>query len=128
MVGIDDPQVVEGRRIKRIITLTDRAMASSGNYRKFRVDSLTGKKYVHTIDPRTGYTRDASVLAVSVLAETCMEADGFATAFMAMDLEDSRRILEADPKLEGYIIYLNDAGETLEYTTPGFEAVLQEGP
>jgi thiamine biosynthesis lipoprotein len=101
-------------------------MASSGNYRKFRVDSITGKKYVHTIDPLTGYTRDSQILAVSVLAETCMQADGFATAFMAMELEASKRILEADPSLEGYIIYLDESGATSEYMTPGFKAVLQQ--
>ena len=126
VVGIDDPQVLEGRKIKQIITLSDRAMASSGNYRKFRVDSVSGKKYVHTIDPRTGYTKDSRILAVSVLAETCMRADGFATAFMAMDLEASKRILSADASLEGYIIYLDEAGVTTEYMTPGFEAVLQQ--
>ncbi|MGB5403697.1 MAG: FAD:protein FMN transferase, partial [Robiginitalea sp.] len=126
VVGIDDPQVLEGRKIKQIITLSDRAMASSGNYRKFRVDSVSGKKYVHTIDPRTGYTKDSRILAVSVLAETCMRADGFATAFMAMDLEASKRILEADDSLEGYIIYLDESGATTEYMTPGFKAVLQQ--
>ena len=126
VVGIDDPQVLEGRKIKRIITLRDRAMASSGNYRKFRVDSVSGKKYVHTVDPHSGFTKDSRILAVSVLAQTCMEADGFATAFMAMDLEASKQILAADPNLEGYIIYLDDAGVTTEFTTPGFEAVLQQ--
>ena len=126
VVGIDDPQVLEGRKIKQIITLRDRSMASSGNYRKFRVDSISGKKYVHTIDPRTGYTKDSKILAVSVLAETCMRADGFATAFMAMELEASKRILETDNSLEGYIIYLDASGATSEYMTPGFKAVLKE--
>jgi thiamine biosynthesis lipoprotein len=126
VVGIDDPQVLEGRKIKQVITLSDRSMASSGNYRKFRLDSITGKKYVHTIDPLTGYTRDSQILAVSVLAETCMRADGFATAFMAMELEASKRILEADDTLEGYIIYLDESGATSEYMTPGFKAVLQQ--
>ena len=126
VVGIDDPQVLDGRRIKQIITLSDRAMASSGNYRKFRVDSTTGKKFVHTIDPRTGFTRDSRILAVSVLAQTCMVADGYATAFMAMDLERSMEIFEANPNLEGYIVYLNDEGTAEEYMTPGFESLLQQ--
>ncbi|MDM9632745.1 FAD:protein FMN transferase [Robiginitalea aurantiaca] len=126
VVGIDDPQVLDGRRIKQIITLSDRAMASSGNYRKFRVDSTTGKKFVHTIDPRTGFTRDSRILAVSVLAQTCMVADGYATAFMAMDLERSMDIFEANPNLEGYIVYLNDEGTAEEYMTPGFESLLQQ--
>lgn len=126
VVGIDDPQVVDGREIKQIISLSDRAMASSGNYRKFRVDSITGQKYVHTIDPRSGFTKNSRILAVSVLAETCMEADAYATAFMAMDLESSQEILGANPDLEGYIIYLDEGGRAIEYMTPGFEAVLQQ--
>ena len=126
VVGIDDPQVLDGRRIKQIITLGNGAMASSGNYRKFRVDSVSGKKYVHTIDPRSGFTKDSQVLAVSVLAETCMIADGYATAFMAMELERSQEILAQQEGLEGYIVFLNSSGETKEYMTPGFKAVLQE--
>ncbi len=125
VVGIDDPQATAGRSIKKIIRFSDRSMASSGNYRKFRVDSITGEKFVHTIDPHTGYTRNSNILATSVLAGTCMEADAYATAFMAMDLEDSQKLLAESPDLEGYIIYLGEGGETLEFMTPGFEALVQ---
>jgi thiamine biosynthesis lipoprotein len=125
VVGIDDPQAKEGRAIKKIISFTDRSMASSGNYRKFRIDSLTGEKFVHTINPHTGFTENSNILATSVLAETCMEADGYATAFMAMQLEDSKKLLLETPELEGYIIYLGEEGETREYMTPGFEALVQ---
>jgi thiamine biosynthesis lipoprotein len=124
-VGIDDPQVEQGRAIKRIIALADRSMASSGNYRKFRIDSVTGQKYVHTVDPHTGFTRNANILAATVLAPTCMVADGYATAFMAMDLEASRQLLSESPELEGYLIYLDGDGETREFMTPGFEALLR---
>lgn len=124
-VGIDDPQVEQGRAIKRIIALADRSMASSGNYRKFRVDSLTGQKYVHTVDPHTGFTRNANILAATVLAPNCMVADGYATAFMAMELEASRQLLSESPELEGYLIYLDGEGETREFMTPGFEALLR---
>ncbi len=124
VVGIDDPQVTEGRRLMRTIFLKDRAMASSGNYRKFRIDSITGEKYVHTIDPKTGYTKNSKVLATSVIAETCASADAYATAFMAMELRDSKDILAREDDLEGYIIYLNDKGETLEYMTEGFTNLL----
>jgi thiamine biosynthesis lipoprotein len=125
-VGIDDPQVTEGRVIKQVVALEDRSMASSGNYRKFRVDPETGEKYVHTIDPRSGYTRNSNVLATSVVAPTCMIADAYATAFMAMDLVDSRELLEEDSDLEGYIIYIDDSGETQEYMTPGFAALVRK--
>ncbi|WP_435624934.1 FAD:protein FMN transferase [Flagellimonas sp.] len=128
-VGIDDPQAENQRRLKRIIRLKDRAMASSGNYRKFRVDPDTGEKFVHTINPKTGFTKNSKVLATSVVAKTCAEADAFATAFMAMDLDDTRQLLLISNILGGpevYIIYLNDEGATKEYMTPGFEALVSQ--
>ena len=126
-VGIDDPQAQGQRTLKQIVRLKDKALASSGNYRKFRVDSLTGEKYVHTINPKTGYTKNAKVLATSVIAKTCSEADAFATAFMAMDLEDTKELLAISKVVGGpevYIIYLNDKGETQEYMTSGFEELI----
>lgn len=124
-VGIDDPQVEVGRKLKQIIVLEDKAMASSGNYRKFRIDPETGKKYVHTINPKTGYTKNSSVLATSVIARSCAEADAYATAFMAMDLEDSKNLLEGGDNLEAYIIYLDEKGETQEFMTPGFKILVK---
>lgn len=125
-VGIDDPQVEVGRQLKLIVLLEDKAMASSGNYRKFRVDPETGKKYVHTIDPKTGYTKNSNVLATSVVAGSCAEADAFATAFMAMDLEESKRLLINNRELDAYIIYLDEKGETKEYMTPGFASLKKQ--
>jgi len=121
-VGIDDPQVETGRELKRIVLLQDRAMATSGNYRKFRLDPETGQKYVHTIDPLTGYTKNSHVLAVSVLANTCALADAYATGFMAMDLEDSKELLSRHGELEAYIIHLDRDGKTQEFMTDGFRA------
>ncbi len=124
-VGIDDPQVEEGRQLKLIVSLKDRAMASSGNYRKFRVDPETGKKYVHTINPKTGYTKNSNVLATSVVANTCAVADAFATTFMAMDLEESKKVLAEHEELEAYIIYLDDEGHTTEFMTSGFKTLVK---
>lgn len=125
-VGIDDPQVEEGRQLKQIVSLKDRAMASSGNYRKFRVDPETGKKYVHTINPKTGYTKSSNVLATSVVANTCALADAFATTFMAMDLEESQKLLGEHEELEAYIIYLDEEGNTTEFMTPGFKVLVEQ--
>lgn len=126
VVGIDDPQVEAGRRLKILIHLKDMALASSGNYRKFRIDSITGKKYVHTIDPKTGYTKNASTLGVTVLASSCAIADAYATAFMAMDLERCKDILAAQNELQAYVIYLDDDGQTKEYMTPGFQKLVAD--
>lgn len=124
VVGIDDPQVEEGRSLKITINLNDRAMASSGNYRKFRVDAITGKRYVHTIDPKTGYTKNANTLAATVIADHCADADAYATAFMAMDLDDALVFLTQQKKLDAYIIYLDQQGRTKEFMTEGFKGMI----
>ncbi|MBC6999877.1 FAD:protein FMN transferase [Cytophaga sp. FL35] len=124
VVGIDDPQVIDGRELKATITLTDRALASSGNYRHFRIDAETGKKYVHTIDPTSGFTKNGNTLAVTILAENCATADAYATAFMAMDLDDALKLLTSQKDLEAYIIYVDEEGNTQEFMSPGFEEVV----
>ncbi len=124
VVGIDNPAGDDQPKI--LINLKNTALASSGNYRKFRIDSITGNKFVHTIDPKTGYTKNSNILAASVIANSCAKADGYATGLMAMDLEASKRVLENDPNLEAYIIYLDKQGNTQSYVTKGFKAILLE--
>ena len=126
VVGIDDPQMGEQRELKIAIHLKNRALASSGNYRKFRIDTLTGKKYVHTVNPKTGYTRNTNTLGVTVLAESCGEADAYATAFMAMDLADALILLTAQRRLDAYILYLDERGEAQEFMTQGFKSAIRK--
>ncbi len=123
-VGVDDPQSLEERRLKQVVQLKDKALASSGNYRKFRIDPETGEKYVHTINPKTGYTKNSKVLATSVIANTCAKADAYATAFMAMELESSMELLKKEKELGAYIIYLDENGETIEYMTGNFKKLV----
>lgn len=126
VVGIDDPEMEVRRELKKLIHLKNKALASSGNYRKFRVDKKTGKKYVHTIDPKTGFTKNGNILAATVLANTCAKADAYATAFMAMDLDESFKLLSQLKELEGYIIYIDENGGTQEFMTEGFKALVVE--
>jgi thiamine biosynthesis lipoprotein len=122
-VGIDDPQRFEERVLKQKIQFSDKAMASSGNYRKFRVDEK-GNKYVHTIDPFTGKAKISNVLATSVIADDCATADAWATSFMVMDLPKSLSILKGRSDLWAYIIYSDEQGEIKEWFSPEFEALL----
>lgn len=126
VVGIENPQSNGERRFKAMIQLKNRALASSGNYRKFRIDPMTREKYVHTIDPKTGFTKNSRVLGANVIAGTCARADAYATAFMAWDLEESIQLLSGEEELQGYIIYLNDQGETSEFMTSGFRELIIE--
>lgn len=124
--GIEDPQITKGRGLKIVINLKNRALASSGNYRKFRIDSVTGKKYVHTVDPKTGFTKNSKTLGTNVLANTCAVADAYATAFMVMDLDMVKNLLDSHKELEAYIIYLDEAGNTKEFMTDGFKKLVFE--
>jgi len=99
-------------------------MASSGNYRKFRTDPETGRSYVHTINPITGLAEESDLLSVSVLAENCTLADGYATAFMALGYHGSLEMLEKLSNVDAYFIYLDKYSEMQIFATPGFEAAL----
>ncbi len=124
VVGIDDPQQAEGtRRLTAGVTLIDRAMATSGNYRKFRRDPETGTVYVHTINPLTGYPERSNLLSVSVLAENCALADAYATAFMALGLERSMQVLETLENVDVYLIF-DENGTTKKFASEGFREVL----
>jgi thiamine biosynthesis lipoprotein len=127
IVAIDDPNQKEGERnLYTILALKDRAMASSGNYRKFRTDSVTGNKYVHTINPITGRAEQSNLLSVSVLAENCMLADAYATAFMALGYERSLEVLQKLEDVDVYFIYTEGDDQIKAFASPGFEQALIE--
>ncbi|WP_254785739.1 FAD:protein FMN transferase [Zhouia amylolytica] len=125
IVAVDDPTQQEGERtLIAKIKLKNKAMATSGNYRKFRLDSLTGERFVHTINPKTGYTQKSDVLSVTVIASTCMEADAYATAFMAMPFEESKALLGKLNDVEAYFISAAGKDSLKEYKTEGFKKLL----
>ena len=105
IIAIDDPKQQNERKMIQRLSLNNEAIATSGNYRKFRVDVETGERYVHSINPLTGIPVKSNVLSASVRAADCMTADGFATAFQAMGIESATRFLEAHQELKAYFIY-----------------------
>lgn len=127
-VGIDNPQQEEGetRELQAVLELRDRAMATSGNYRKFRVNDRTGQRFVHTINPLTGYPEEGDMLSVTVLAENCALADAYATAFMAMGIQQAVDMLLMLDGLDVFFLYLDDQGRMKEYKTAGFQEVVVE--
>lgn len=128
-IGIDRPVddvAAEDRQLQFIVGLTSGALATSGNYRNFYIHE--GKKYAHTINPKTGYPVQTEILSASVYARTCMESDAYATAFMVMGLQKSRQILQADPELEACFIYTEN-GKLKTWESPGFKKlIIQEAP
>ncbi|RZW42151.1 MAG: FAD:protein FMN transferase, partial [Flavobacteriaceae bacterium] len=88
----------------KIIELASEAMATSGTYRKFKVDD-NGNRYAHIINTTTGYPSQTNVLSVSVIAPNCTLADGYATAFQAMGIDAVKTFLNDHPELKVYFIY-----------------------
>ena len=89
------------------------ALATSGNYRNFYVKD--GKRYAHTIDPRTGRPVQHSILSATVIADDCATADAYATAFMVVGLVEAKRILDRHPDLLAYLIYTDSLGNYAVY-------------
>lgn len=114
-IGINKPiddSLSINQELQTILAISDVGMATSGNYRNFYYKG--GKKYAHTIDPRTGYPVQHSILSSTVIAKDCASADAYATAFMVMGLDSAKAFCEAHPELDAYFIC---AGEGDNYET-----------
>ncbi|MFT4610867.1 MAG: thiamine biosynthesis lipoprotein [Glaciecola sp.] len=109
-VGLDEPRFDGGQSVYKAINLKDEAMATSGTYRKFNTDD-NGNRYAHIINTKTGYPTKTNILSVSVIAEDCMTADAYATAFQAMGIENVTEFLKSHPKLKVFMIFENDNNE-----------------
>ena len=118
-VGVEDPNFDGTQSINRIVTLRDKAMATSGTYRKFKVDEH-GNRYAHIIDTKTGYPSKTNLLSISVIADDCMTADAYATAFKAMGIEKIKIFLKSRPELQVFLIFENENKELETLSLNGF--------
>ena len=118
-VAIDDPQQGDQRQFKTTISLQDEGLATSGNYRKYRIDSSSGEKYVHSLNPHTGLPVKSKILSTSVRAKECMTADAYATALMVLPLEKGKALIEENPNLEAYWI-VAQGEQTIEIQSQGW--------
>ncbi len=110
-IGITKPMddsLSTNQELQTILRLTDCAIATSGNYRNFYYKD--GVKYAHTIDPRTGYPVQHSLLSATVIADNCMRADALATAFMVLGVDSAMAYCERHPEIKGYFIVAADSG------------------
>jgi len=120
-IAIENPNEDGSRTFATIIQLHNESIATSGNYRKYRT-TTDGKKYVHTINTKTGYASESNLLSASVISKSdCADVDGYATAFMAMGLEKTKLFLEKHPELKVFLIYADENGEMKTYTSANLE-------
>lgn len=126
-IGIDKPidESKLERPLQAVVTLKNKAIATSGNYRKFFVKE--GVKYSHTIDTRTGFPvqQKTAILSATVLTDDCMSADGYATALMALGLEKAKELIYSSDYLEAYIIY-DENGEWKSFLTEKMKTIVEE--
>ncbi|MEZ5105154.1 MAG: FAD:protein FMN transferase [Draconibacterium sp.] len=126
-IGISKPDEdlsVSNSELEAVIQLPDHALATSGNYRNFYIED--GKKYAHTIDPKTGYPVQHSLLSSTVLANDCMTADAFATAFMVLGVEQGIEIARSTPGIEVFFVYADENGNNQIYMSDGFGQYVKE--
>lgn len=125
-IGVNKPieDSLSRNDIQTILNVTDRAMATSGNYRNFYYRG--GQKYAHTIDPRTGHPVQHSLLSATVLTDNCATADAYATAFMVMGIDSAKQFLDNHPELLVYFIYARPDGSTDVWYSPSLKDKISE--
>ena len=119
-----DDSLNVGNELQTVLNVTDKAMATSGNYRNFYYKG--GKKYAHTIDPKTGYPVQHNILSATVLTNNCATADAYATSFMVMGLERAQQVLARHPELMAYFIYSDEQGRNGVWFSPSLRDKIVE--
>ncbi|NOZ48192.1 MAG: FAD:protein FMN transferase [Chlorobi bacterium] len=126
-IGIDQP--IENsdeynRQLQAVIDVSNKALATSGNYRKFYIKD--GIKYAHTIDPKSGYPVIHNLLSATVVTNKCIYADAYATAFMVMGVEKSKQFLDKYKSIDAYLIYTDSTGNYKTYITNGLKELIEK--
>jgi thiamine biosynthesis lipoprotein len=113
-VGIEKPEdgnQVKGKSIETTIGVTDCGIVTSGDYRKFYIED--GKKYAHSIDPRTGYPAHQSLLSATAICKDATTADAYATWFMVIGTDSTKAVLARRPDIKAVLIYDENGKMTL---------------
>lgn len=112
-IGIDRPvdgSLGNGEDIQEIVRISNKGVVTSGNYRKFIMDSSS--RINHSINPKTGMPVENRLLSATVIADDATTADAFATFFMTVGLDKAKQVLDERDDLEGYLIFRNEKTET----------------
>jgi thiamine biosynthesis lipoprotein len=127
-VGIQDPRVTDSKGNPLppigVIGIQNIAVATSGHY--FRYYEIAGKKYSHIVDPRTGYPVEWKILSATVICESAMLADAYATALCVLSVEESMKLAQ---KQNFEIFLIVNENENIQFkSTPGFQKYWLEKP
>ena len=115
IVAIEKPNIDGTRSIQKEIKLIDESMATSGNYRKYKMN-VKGEKIVHTVNPKTGLAQESNLLSVSVrMKGDCADVDAYATAFLAMGLEKTKEFLKEHTQIKVVLLYNDEDNKIQEF-------------
>ena len=127
-IGINKPvddSTQMNNELQQILYINDRmGIATSGDYRNFYLKD--GKKYAHTLNPKTGYPAGQDILSATIITKDCTTADGMATACMSLGREKAKALMEKHPELEYFFIYADEAGNYQTEYSPGMNKYLRK--
>jgi thiamine biosynthesis lipoprotein len=126
-IGIDKPydnNTSPGTDLQAIIRIKDKALATSGNYRKFYIEN--GIKYSHTIDPVTGYPAKNTLLSATIIAKDCATADGIATACMVMGKDRAIEFINSDKDIDAYLVFSDNNGNFITWISHDLKNKISE--
>jgi thiamine biosynthesis lipoprotein len=126
-IGIDKPVEDPDNasvELQAIVSISNKALTTSGNYRQFYYKD--GKKYAHTIDPKSGYPVSHNLLSATIIADECIVADAYATAFMVVGKDSAMAICKRTPGMDCYLIYTDNNGKYQVEYTEGFKKYIVE--
>ncbi|WP_444922745.1 FAD:protein FMN transferase [Microbulbifer sp. DLAB2-AF] len=112
IIGIEAPDSF-GQMVQQPIGVSGKAVATSGDYRNYY--ERDGVRYAHSIDPRTGRPLQHKLASVTVLADTCAEADGLATALNVLGAEEGLALAERE-NLAVFMLVKTDKGFEERYS------------
>ncbi len=118
-VGVENPNFDGTQSLSRTLVLSNEAMATSGTYRKFKIDK-DGNRYAHIIDTKTGYPSKTNLLSISVIASDCKTADAYSTGFKTMGIDKVKAFLKLHPELKVFLIFENENHELETLALNGF--------
>ena len=125
-IGVDRPELgnmIPGQQLQVIVSMHNRSLATSGNYRKFY--ERDGVMITHSIDPATGFPKASNLLSASILTEECMTADAYATACMVMGLEKAKAFVLDQKRVDAYFIFGDEVGGYQVWFTDGMKKYME---
>jgi len=122
-VEAEDPYELNNDYKEVILHLNNESISTDENYRRVWIDG-TGKRFVHIINPFTGYPMTGEMLSATVIAKTGVESDAYSTMFMIIGLEKSKEFLAKHPELKALLVYSDHNNEVKTYKTQNIEPLI----